>query len=88
MGECFEDELRWPRSGWVSEKIITSETTEGVPIIVLANKQDLPNSLKVHEIKEVFNRIALRLGARESSVRGVSALTGCVARGSRRDFEV
>ncbi|KAI9026761.1 ADP-ribosylation factor family-domain-containing protein [Hyaloraphidium curvatum] len=58
------------------EKIITSDTTEGVPIIVLANKQDLPNSLKVHEIKEVFNRIALRLGARESAVRGVSALTG------------
>ncbi len=58
------------------EKIVTSDQTEGVPIIMLANKQDLPDAMKVHEIKEIFNRIALRLGARDSTVRGVSALTG------------
>ncbi len=58
------------------EKIVTSDQTEGVPIIMVANKQDLPDAMKVHEIKEIFNRIALRLGARDSTVRGVSALTG------------
>jgi ADP-ribosylation factor related protein 1 len=43
---------------------------------MLANKQDLPNSLKVEEIKEIFNKIALKLGARDSRVLPISALEG------------
>ena len=58
------------------EKIITNNEVEGVPILMLANKQDLPNSLKVEEIKEIFNKIALRLGARDSRVLPISALEG------------
>ena len=58
------------------EKIITNDEVEGVPILMLANKQDLPNSLKIEEIKEIFNKIALNLGARDSRVLPVSALEG------------
>ncbi|CAG8542311.1 12172_t:CDS:2 [Ambispora gerdemannii] len=58
------------------ERIITSDMTEGIPILMLANKQDVPDSLKVEEIKEIFNKISLRLGARDSRVLAISALEG------------
>ncbi|CAG8574273.1 6781_t:CDS:2, partial [Scutellospora calospora] len=60
----------------IFERIITNEEVEGVPVLMLANKQDLPNSLKVEEIKEIFNKIALKLGARDSRVLPISALGG------------
>lgn len=43
---------------------------------MLANKQDMENSLRVEQIKEIFNQIALKLGARDSRVLPVSALKG------------
>ncbi|KAI7865811.1 ADP-ribosylation factor family-domain-containing protein [Spinellus fusiger] len=58
------------------EKIITNDQTEGVPILMLANKQDVPGASRVEEIKEVFNQIAAKLGARDSRVLPVSALEG------------
>lgn len=60
----------------MAETVITNDTVEGVPVLMLANKQDVTSSLKVHEIKEIFNPIALRLGARDSKVMSVSALNG------------
>ncbi|RUS21837.1 hypothetical protein BC937DRAFT_91343 [Endogone sp. FLAS-F59071] len=58
------------------EKIITNDQAEGVPVLMLANKQDIEDALKVEEIKEVFNKIALKLGARDSRVLPISALEG------------
>ncbi|RKO88863.1 ADP-ribosylation factor family-domain-containing protein [Blyttiomyces helicus] len=58
------------------ESVISSDEIEGVPVLMLANKQDVPSSLKVHDIKETFNQIALKLGARDSKVLPVSALRG------------
>ncbi|KAI7855619.1 ADP-ribosylation factor family-domain-containing protein [Circinella umbellata] len=58
------------------EKMITNEEVEGVPILMLANKQDIDGALRVEEIKEVFNKIAVKLGARDSRVLPVSALKG------------
>ncbi len=43
---------------------------------MLANKQDSPNALKVEEIKEIFTKIAMYIGARDSTVLPISALTG------------
>jgi ADP-ribosylation factor related protein 1 len=43
---------------------------------MLANKQDVQGALKVFEIKEIFNPIAVDLGARDSKVMSVSALSG------------
>ncbi|KAI8340284.1 ADP-ribosylation factor family-domain-containing protein [Chlamydoabsidia padenii] len=58
------------------ETMISNDSVEGVPVLMLANKQDLPNALRVEEIKEVFNKIAVKLGARDSRVLPVSALEG------------
>ncbi|OBZ89559.1 ADP-ribosylation factor-like protein 3 [Choanephora cucurbitarum] len=58
------------------EKMITNDAVEGVPILMLANKQDVSGALKVEEVKEVFNKIAMKLGARDSRVLSVSALEG------------
>ncbi|KAI8983872.1 ADP-ribosylation factor family-domain-containing protein [Pilobolus umbonatus] len=58
------------------EKMITNDAVEGVPVLMLANKQDVPGALRVEEIKEVFNKIAVKLGARDSRVLPVSALEG------------
>ncbi|KAG1218795.1 hypothetical protein G6F68_021508 [Rhizopus microsporus] len=58
------------------EKMITNDAVEGVPVLMLANKQDVHGALRVEEIKEVFNKIAVKLGARDSRVLSVSALEG------------
>ncbi|TPX33024.1 hypothetical protein SmJEL517_g04028 [Synchytrium microbalum] len=58
------------------ERVVTNDIIEGIPVLMLANKQDVPDALKVHEIKEIFNHIAVKLGARDSKVLAISALQG------------
>ncbi|ORY93018.1 ADP-ribosylation factor family-domain-containing protein [Syncephalastrum racemosum] len=58
------------------ESMITNDGVEGVPVLMLANKQDVEGALRVEEIKEVFNKIAVKLGARDSRVLPISALEG------------
>ncbi|SCU95253.1 LANO_0E09780g1_1 [Lachancea nothofagi CBS 11611] len=55
--------------------IVTNEDVEGIPILMLANKQDREDRMEVQDIKEVFNKIAEHLGARDSRVLPISALT-------------
>ncbi|CCC69222.1 hypothetical protein NCAS_0C02320 [Naumovozyma castellii] len=57
-------------------KIVMDDEVEGVPILMLANKQDMPERMEVQDIKEIFNQIAEHLSARDSRVLPVSALTG------------
>jgi len=58
------------------EKVMTNGEVEGVPVLMIANKQDLPDAMKVEQIKEEFNQIALKLDALDSRVLPASALTG------------
>jgi ADP-ribosylation factor related protein 1 len=59
------------------ESIISHQDTADIPVLMLANKQDLPTSLKVEEIQQAgFTRIAEALSARDSKVLPISALTG------------
>ncbi|KAF9425365.1 ADP-ribosylation factor protein 3 [Entomortierella beljakovae] len=58
------------------EQVILDDNVEGVPVLMLANKQDVPTALRLEEIKEIFNKIAVRLGARDSKVLPISALEG------------
>lgn len=58
------------------EEIVGADEVEGVPVLMLANKQDLPQAQKVEDIKEVFNKIAERLDAQDSRALPVSALSG------------
>lgn len=55
-----------------------NEDVEGVPVAVLANKQDLikDSIANIAEIKEIFNPLMSSIEARESKAFGVSALTG------------
>jgi ADP-ribosylation factor related protein 1 len=46
----------------------------GLPILMLANKQDVPDALSVEEIQTIFNKIAESLDARDSKVLPISAL--------------
>ncbi|AWU77517.1 uncharacterized protein C5L36_0D02610 [Pichia kudriavzevii] len=58
------------------EKIINDDKVEGLPILMLANKQDMPQALEIANIKEVFNKMAEHLNANDSSVLAISARTG------------
>ncbi|KAK7202865.1 ADP-ribosylation factor family-domain-containing protein [Myxozyma melibiosi] len=58
------------------QTVVTHEDTEGIPVLMLANKQDRDDSLEVEDIKEIFNKIAESLGARDSRVLPISALKG------------
>lgn len=49
---------------------------DNLPILMLANKQDIENHLEVEDIKEIFNKIAQHLNARDSRVLPISALNG------------
>ncbi|SMN21231.1 similar to Saccharomyces cerevisiae YPL051W ARL3 GTPase of the Ras superfamily required to recruit Arl1p to the Golgi [Maudiozyma saulgeensis] len=56
--------------------IVMDDEVEGIPILMLANKQDRPDRLEIQDIKEIFNQIAEHLSARDSRVLPVSSLTG------------
>ncbi|KAK9453406.1 ADP-ribosylation factor family-domain-containing protein [Dipodascopsis uninucleata] len=56
--------------------VVTHQDTEGIPVLMLANKQDRDDSLEVEDIKEIFNKIAEHIGARDSRVLPISALKG------------
>ncbi|XP_006806077.1 ADP-ribosylation factor-related protein 1-like [Neolamprologus brichardi] len=58
------------------EKMISSEALEGVPLLVLANKQDVPNCLSVPDIKTTFSDCAPKIGKRDCLVQPCTALTG------------
>jgi len=76
------DKARIEECREVLEMVVGNEDTGGVPILMLANKQDREESLEVEEIKEVFNKIAERLSARDSRVLPISALQGTGVRES------
>jgi ADP-ribosylation factor related protein 1 len=58
------------------DSIVSSESIEGTPILMLANKQDCEDRLEVEDIKEIFNKIAEKMSARDSRVLPISALDG------------
>ena len=61
------------------ESVVHHQDTTDIPVLMLANKQDLPNSLKVEEIQQAgFTRIAEAMSARDSKVLPISALTGYI----------
>uniref|UniRef100_A0A3Q3EG32 ADP-ribosylation factor-related protein 1 n=1 Tax=Labrus bergylta TaxID=56723 RepID=A0A3Q3EG32_9LABR len=70
------DEERLSESKEAFEKMISSEVLEGVPLLVLANKQDVPNCLSVPDIKTAFSDSAPKIGKRDCLVQPCTALTG------------
>ncbi|XP_030632500.1 ADP-ribosylation factor-related protein 1 isoform X1 [Chanos chanos] len=72
------DEERLTESKNAFEKMISSEALEGVPLLVLANKQDVENCLSVPDIKTAFSDCAPKIGKRDCLVQPCSAITGVV----------
>ncbi|XP_044754896.1 ADP-ribosylation factor-related protein 1 [Coccinella septempunctata] len=70
------DRERIDESKETFDKVIASENLKGVPLLVLANKQDIPECMGVREVKPIFNKNAQLIGKRDCMVMPVSALTG------------
>ncbi|XP_050434731.1 ADP-ribosylation factor-related protein 1 [Adelges cooleyi] len=58
------------------EKMISNENLVGIPLLILANKQDIPDCMGVREVKPIFNQNAHLIGRRDFMVMPISALTG------------
>lgn len=61
--------------------LLSNESAEGVPVAVLANKQDILSdedavTLAISAIKEAFNPLMPQIEARESKVFFISAQKG------------
>lgn len=65
-------------SRFVPDRMIASEHLSGVPLLVLANKQDIPDCMGVHTVKPIFNQNAHLIGARDIMLMAISALTGYI----------
>merc|ERR1711939_982473 len=78
---CFvidsTDKARLEESWSVFETVVTDHRVEGVPTLVLANKQDVDGCIAVEEVKETFNRLVVgKLNVSEGAVMPISALRG------------
>lgn len=58
------------------KEVVVNEATEGIPLLMLANKQDCEDSMDVVDIIEIFNKIAEHVSARDSRVLPISAKEG------------
>lgn len=58
------------------DKMITNHALVGVPLLLVANKQDIPKCLTVQRIKEVFRESKHLIGRRDCHVLATSALHG------------
>eukprot|EP00040_Diaphanoeca_grandis_P000590 m.15907 g.15907 ORF g.15907 m.15907 type:complete len:202 (-) comp10786_c0_seq1:32-637(-) len=58
------------------DTMVDSHDLSGVPLLILANKQDVEGAMDVPEIKVVFNESAPKLGTRDCKVLPVSAVSG------------
>ncbi|XP_032809018.1 ADP-ribosylation factor-related protein 1 [Petromyzon marinus] len=70
------DEGRLVESRDAFDKMVSSEALDGVPLLVLANKQDMEGCLTVPDIKTAFSDCATKIGKRDCLVQPSSALTG------------
>ncbi|KAL4714103.1 hypothetical protein ACJJTC_008457 [Scirpophaga incertulas] len=70
------DRERVSESKETFDRMIASEHLAGVPLLVLANKQDIPDCMGVHTVKPIFNQNAHLIGARDIMLMATSALNG------------
>lgn len=58
------------------DAMISNENLCDIPLLVLANKQDLPECMGVREVKPIFQDNVEHIGSRECMVLPTSGLTG------------
>lgn len=79
---CFvvdsTDTTRMDDTWIVFDEIVGDRRIEGLPTLVLANKQDDPKALHIESIKERFNKHVDKMNVSEAAVMPISALKGLV----------
>eukprot|EP01137_Pigoraptor_chileana_P004541 Opistho-2@2681 len=70
------DPARFEASRSAFESMVQHPYLEGVPLLILANKQDVSTALTVQDIKDVFNASSRLVGQRDCKVQPVCAITG------------
>ncbi|XP_055371358.1 ADP-ribosylation factor-related protein 1 [Condylostylus longicornis] len=70
------DRDRMEESRQIFDKMIKNHLLDGVPLLILANKQDLPDVMGVRDIKPVFQHSGAEIGRRDCLTIPISALTG------------
>lgn len=68
------DKARLPEAAKALKKILSEDKVEGLPLMVLANKKDLPNSMTIREISDQLNLQAVTDRCWE--IQACSALKG------------
>lgn len=53
-----------------------NEALDGVPLLIVANKQDLPDALSLNRIREIFRDTSGLIGHRDCHAVQASAVTG------------
>ncbi|CAG0899065.1 unnamed protein product [Darwinula stevensoni] len=70
------DRSRLAESKAAFDQMIKSEHLIGVPLLILANKQDIPDCMGVREVKPVFADSGDLIGRRDCLVMPICALNG------------
>lgn len=70
------DRERMSESKDLFDKMIKNEYLSGVPLLILANKQDLEDCMGVSNIKPVFQQHGHLIGRRDCLTIPTSGLTG------------
>lgn len=70
------DTERIQESKQAFDKMLSSENLDTVPLLILANKQDVLSCASVLDIKKAFHDSSVSIGSRDCMIRPVSALTG------------
>jgi len=70
------DQERIDESKEAFDNMITNESLSGIPLLMLGNKQDLPDCLSIEDMKVKFKDSAHLIGQRHCTVMGTSALKG------------
>ncbi|CAG2179740.1 unnamed protein product [Oppiella nova] len=70
------DKERLEDSKLAFDKMITNEALNGVPLLLVANKQDIPESLSLSRIKDIFINSNQVIGPRDYHSVSASALKG------------
>ncbi|XP_063707448.1 ADP-ribosylation factor-related protein 1 [Culicoides brevitarsis] len=70
------DRDRMNESKEIFDQMIINDHLKGIPLLMLANKQDLPDCMGVREVKPVFQDSGPAIGRRDCLIMPVSALTG------------
>ncbi|KER25238.1 hypothetical protein T265_07275 [Opisthorchis viverrini] len=67
---------RFDESKEAFDKMIRNPALDSVPLLILANKQDVSGAFPVAEVNKVFCDSMRFVGQRDCTIRGVSALKG------------